>query len=71
METQEELKFLTNLIEQITARYAILSDELPDLRIVADNTRVNSELKKYRRESTVFPRRKKGERRRTKQQFCF
>lgn len=44
METQEELKFLTNLIEQITARYAILSDELPDLRIMADNTRVNSEL---------------------------
>ena len=46
MDTKEELNFLANLIEQITARYAIISNELPDLRIVVDNTRVNSELKK-------------------------
>lgn len=46
MNTKDELNFLTNLIEQITARYAILSEELPELRIVVDNTRFNSELKK-------------------------
>lgn len=46
MNTKDELNFLKSLIEQITARYAVLSKDLPDLRIVVDNTRVNSELKK-------------------------
>lgn len=45
MNTKDELNFLLNLIEQITARYAMLSEELPQLRIVVDNTR-ESELKK-------------------------
>lgn len=57
MNTKDELIFLLNLIEQITARYAMLSEELPQLRIVVDNTRdVNIKLKKMPREIFYYSR---------------
>lgn len=50
MNTKDELQWLLNLIEEITAHYARLSEELPELRIAVDNARGggNSEVKKMR-----------------------
>lgn len=57
MNTKDELNFLLNLIEQITARYAMLSEELPQLRIVVDNTRDdNIKLKKMPRGMFYYSR---------------
>ena len=47
MHTKELLKRLEEISAEITALYAEIANELPDLRIVTDNTRgYNSELKK-------------------------
>ncbi len=48
MKTKELLKRLEMISVEITALYAEVAGELPDLRVVVDNTRmgVNSELKK-------------------------
>lgn len=55
MHLKEELDFLLELISCITARYSKLSKGIPDLKIVVDNTRENSELKKTPRRLLNFP----------------
>lgn len=55
MRLKEELDFLLNLVSQITARYSLLSGELPELKIVVDNTRGNSEVKKMPRRLLIPP----------------
>ena len=46
MHTKELLERLASIVAEINLLYGELSEELPPLRIVVDNTRVNSELKK-------------------------
>lgn len=49
MNTKDILDKLMIFIQELTAFYSELSEELPEnfLRVVVDNTRGNSELKKY------------------------
>lgn len=49
MKTKDLLERLTRISAEITALYADVAGELPDLRVIVDNTRVNSELKKIHR----------------------
>lgn len=49
MKTKELLNRLEVISAEITALYAELAGELPDLRIVVDNTRNYSEVKKMPR----------------------
>lgn len=58
MHTKELLKRLEEISAEITALYAEIANELPDLRIVTDNTRMgdNSELKKMPRRKFCFSR---------------
>lgn len=53
MRTQQILDKLLGFIQELTLFYGELSEELPDLRIVVDNTR-NSELKKMVRKLFHF-----------------
>lgn len=46
MTTKEILDRVLYFIQELTQFHAELSQELPDLRVVVDNTRVFSELKK-------------------------
>lgn len=46
MHTKELLKRLGDIVMEMNMLYGELAAELPELRIVVDNTRVNSELKK-------------------------
>ena len=46
MNTKDEMRWIMDMIQQLTAHYQELCNELPPLRIVVDNTRINSELKK-------------------------
>ena len=46
MHTRELLKRLSDIVMELNMLYAEIDSELPPLRIVVDNTRVNSELKK-------------------------
>ncbi len=46
MKTKEVLDRLASFIRELTEFYGKLSQELPDLRVVVDNTRAFSELKK-------------------------
>lgn len=46
MTTKEVMDRILNFIQDLTAFYSELSEELPNLRIVVDNTRALSELKK-------------------------
>lgn len=46
MNIKQELEWLLKLTEEISGHYAELAGELPQLRIVVDNVRGNSELKK-------------------------
>lgn len=48
MHTRELLKRLGDIVIELNMLYAEISTELPDLRIVVDNTRINSEVKKCR-----------------------
>lgn len=59
MQTKDVLDRLLGFIQDLTAFYAELSDELPNLRIVVDNTRGNSELKKIPRKYFSFPARRR------------
>lgn len=45
MRTKDEMNWIMDIIQQLTAHYQELAAELPELRITVDNTR-NSELKK-------------------------
>lgn len=49
MHTKELLKRLKNIAMEINLLYAEIDSELPPLRIVVDNMRINSELKKMTR----------------------
>ena len=55
MTTKEVMDRVLNFIQDLTAFYAELSEELPNLRVVVDNTRTLSELKKMPRR--LFPSR--------------
>ncbi|MDE7439985.1 MAG: hypothetical protein K2N23_05725 [Clostridia bacterium] len=46
MTTQQIMDRLLSFIQELTAFYSELSQELPNLRVVVDNTRAFSELKK-------------------------
>lgn len=46
MYTKDILDRLLGFIQELTAFYSELSEELPDLRVVVDNTHAFSELKK-------------------------
>lgn len=46
MNTKEVMDRILNFIQELTAFYSELSEELPNLRVVVDNTRAFSELKK-------------------------
>ena len=46
MTTQQIMDRLLSFIQELTAFYSELSQELPNLRVVVDNTRALSELKK-------------------------
>ena len=46
MTTKDFLDKLAGFIRELTVFYGELSEELPDLRVVVDNTREFSELKK-------------------------
>ena len=46
---------IVDFIQDLTAFHAELANELPNLRIVVDNTRAYSDVKKRRRENIVFP----------------
>lgn len=46
MTTKELLDRISGFIQELTAFYGELTQELPNLRVVVDNTRVFSELKK-------------------------
>lgn len=56
MNTKDILDKLMIFIQELTAFYSELSEELPEnfLRVVVDNTRGNSELKKIPRKSLTF-----------------
>lgn len=49
MTTQQMLDRILSFIQELTAFYGELSQELPNLRVVVDNTREFSELKKMPR----------------------
>lgn len=49
MRTKDEMNWIMDIIQQLTAHYNELAAELPELQIVVDNTRINSELKKILR----------------------
>lgn len=51
MTTNDILEKLANVIRQLNSFYGELSQELPNLRVVVDNTREFSELKKMLRKS--------------------
>ncbi len=65
MHTKDVLDRVLGFIQELTAFYAELSEELPNLRVVVDNTRTQdfSELKKIPR--TLF--RSSGLRKNTKE----
>lgn len=46
MKAKDEMNWIMDLIQQLTAHYNELAAELPELRIVVDNSHINSELKK-------------------------
>lgn len=46
MHTKELLERLAQISTEINMLYAEISTELPELRIVVDNSHINSELKK-------------------------
>lgn len=46
MDTKDTLDRLLHVIGELTAFYGELSGELPELRVVADNTRAYSDVKK-------------------------
>lgn len=46
MHTRELLERLARISTELNMLYAEISTELPELRIVVDNTRINSEVKK-------------------------
>lgn len=46
MTTKDVLDRVNLFIQELTVFYGELSEELPNLRVVVDNTRVFSELKK-------------------------
>ena len=46
MTTKDFMDRLAGFIRELTEFYGELSQELPDLRVVVDNTRAFSELKK-------------------------
>lgn len=46
MHTRELLKRLGDIVMELNMLYAEIDSELPDLRIVVDNTRINPKLKK-------------------------
>lgn len=54
MTTQQLLDRLMGFIQSLTEFYGELSQELPDLRVIVDNTRVNSEVKKMPRKCFAF-----------------
>lgn len=54
MTTQQLLDRLLGFIQELTAFYGELSLELPDLRIIVDNTRGNSEVKKMPAKLLLF-----------------
>lgn len=56
MQIKNILDRLFGFIQELTAFYAELSEELPEsfLRVVVDNTREFSELKKMPRKSLIF-----------------
>lgn len=54
MYTKDILERLLGFIQDLTAFYAELSEELPNLRVVVDHTRDFSELKKMSRKLLIF-----------------
>lgn len=54
MKTKEVLDRLASFIRELTEFYGELSQELPDLRVVVDNTRAFSELKKSLRKGFIL-----------------
>lgn len=54
MTTQQLLDRLMGFIQSLTEFYGELSQELPDLRVIVDNTRGNSEVKKMPRKYFAF-----------------
>lgn len=57
MTTKDFMDKLAGFIRELTVFYGELSEELPDLRVVVDNTREFSELKKMPTEKLLFFRR--------------
>lgn len=62
MHTKDIADRLLGFIQELTAFYAEVSEELSEnhLRLVVDNTRRNSELKKMPRKCLAFRGRKKS-----------
>lgn len=54
MNTKDILDRLLHFIRELSQLYGELSQELPNLRIVSDNTQEYSEVKKRLRENTLF-----------------
>lgn len=55
MYTKDILDRVLGFIQDLTAFYSELSEELPDLRVVVDNTRIFSEQKKTWRIIRLLP----------------
>ncbi len=54
MNTKDILDKVLFFIQELTQFYGELSQELPDLRVVVDNTRNYSDVKKRRRKNTLL-----------------
>lgn len=59
MNTKEIMDRILNFIQELTAFYSELSEELPNLRVVVDNTRDYSEVKKMPERLFPFPARRR------------
>lgn len=57
MTTKDFLDRLAGFIRELTVFYGELSEEMPDLRVVVDNTRILSDVKKTPTEKLLFFRR--------------